>query len=232
VLPVKEKFSRDTLKGLHILVIANALAERNVQDWSLPTPSAFSDEEVKAVQEWVKGGGSLMLIVDHMPMPGAAGKLGEAFGAQWNNGFAVIENAQGPMIFNRADGTLQSHPITEGRTADERVDEAATFTGSAFQVVKGARPLLVFGSDVISLMPTVAWEFKPDTPRVSVKGWCQAAVLRYGKGRVALFGEAAMFSAQLAGANKQPVGMNAPVARQNYRLLLNTIHWLSGLMGE
>lgn len=232
VMPFKDKFSRDTLKGLRILVIANALAERNQQDWSLPTPSAFSNEEIKAVQGWVKEGGSLMLIADHMPMSGAAEKLAAVFGARWNNGFAVIENVRGPMVFKRSDGSLAAHPITDGRTADERVDEVATFTGSAFQVGKDARPLFVFGSDVISLMPAVAWEFKPDTPRVSVKGWCQAAVLRYGKGRVALFGEAAMFSAQLAGANSQPVGMNAPVARQNYKLLLNTLHWLSGLFGE
>jgi hypothetical protein len=227
VLPLKEKFSRATLKGFQILVIANALAERNRQDWSLPTPSAFTDEEIKAVEEWVKAGGSLMLIVDHMPMPGAAEKLAAAFGARWNNGFAVVENARGPMIFKRADGTLASHPITDGRTADERVEEIATFTGSAFQVGKDARPLFVFGSDVISLMPDVAWQFKPDTPRVSVKGWCQGAALKYGKGRVALFGEAAMFSAQIAGPNRQPVGMNAPVARHNYKLLLNTLHWLS-----
>ena len=232
VLPFRDKFSRDSLKGLQILVIANALAERNQQDWSLPNPSAFTDEEIKAVEQWVRGGGSLMLIADHMPMAGAAEKLGEAFGARWNNGFAMIENARGPMIFNRSDGSLASHPITDGRRADERIDEVTTFTGSAFQVGKDAHPLIVFGSDVISLMPTVAWEFKPDTPRVSVKGWCQGAALKYGKGRVALFGEAAMFSAQLGGANRQPIGMNAPVAKQNYKLLLNTLHWLSGLMRE
>jgi hypothetical protein len=161
-------------------------------------------------------------------MPGAVEKLAAVFGARWNNGFAVVENARGPMVFKRADGQLASHPITDGRTADERVDEVATFTGSAFQVGKDARPLIVFGSDVISLMPSVAWEFKPDTPRVAVKGWCQGAALRHGKGRVALFGEAAMFSAQLAGASRQPIGMNAPAARQNYKLLLNTLHWLSG----
>jgi hypothetical protein len=37
-----------------------------------------------------------------------------------------------------------------------------------------------------------------------------------------------MFSAQLAGPNKQPMGMNAPEARENARFLLNAIHWLTG----
>ena len=49
----------------------------------------------------------------------------------------------------------------------------------------------------------------------------------YGKGRVAVFGEAAMFSAQLAGPERRPVGMNKPEAPQNPQFLLNLIHWLT-----
>jgi hypothetical protein len=48
------------------------------------------------------------------------------------------------------------------------------------------------------------------------------------KGRVVMSGEAAMFTAQLAGPQQFPAGMNAPYARNNYRLLLNIIHWLDG----
>jgi hypothetical protein len=38
-----------------------------------------------------------------------------------------------------------------------------------------------------------------------------------------------MFSAQLAGPNKLPMGMNAPIARQNSQFLLNVMHWLTGV---
>ncbi len=69
-----------------------------------------------------------------------------------------------------------------------------------------------------------------DTPRVPIKGWHQGVVMNVGKGRVAIFGEAAMFSAQLAGPQKRPMGMNAPVAKQNLQFLLNVMHWLSGLL--
>jgi hypothetical protein len=72
VKPSRLKFSKVSLRDGQILVIANPLAERNRTDWSLPTPSAFSDEEIEAVRDWVKGGGSLLLIADHMPFPGAA----------------------------------------------------------------------------------------------------------------------------------------------------------------
>ena len=47
------------------------------------------------------------------------------------------------------------------------------------------------------------------------------------RGRVALFGEAAMFTAQRAGPELAPVGMNAPAAAQNAQLALNLVRWLT-----
>ena len=47
-------------------------------------------------------------------------------------------------------------------------------------------------------------------------------------GRVAVFGEAAMFTAQLAGPNAAPMGMNAPIAGQNARFALHVMRWLAG----
>lgn len=226
------QFSKASLKSGHILVIANALAERNRTDWSLPTPSAFSDEEVKAVSDWVKDGGSLLLIVDHMPFPGAAENLAKAFKIHFSNGYAIDEKTQGPMLFKLSEDALKEHAITKGRTDSEKVDSVATFTGSAFQIDGNAQPLLVLGASVFSAMTTVAGQITAETPRVSVKGWYQGAVLRFGKGRIAVFGEAAMFSAQLAGPNRNPMGMNAPVATQNPQFLLNVMHWLSGKLDD
>ena len=39
-----------------------------------------------------------------------------------------------------------------------------------------------------------------------------------------------MFSAQLAGQNLRKLGMNSDYAGENYKLLLNIIHWLDGKM--
>jgi uncharacterized protein (DUF2249 family) len=228
VKPSRSQFSKASLSAGKILVIANALAERNKEEWSLPTPSAFSDEEVQAVRDWVKDGGSLLLIADHMPFPGAAEKLASAFGVQFSNGYAVDETAQGPMLFKLSDGSLKEHQITKGREAAEKVDSVASFTGSAFQVKGDAQPLLILGSSVVSFMTSVAGEITEQTPRTPVKGWYQGAVMRFGKGRVAVFGEAAMFSAQVAGPDRNPMGMNDPRAAQNPQFLLNVMHWLSG----
>jgi hypothetical protein len=232
VVASKEKFSRESLKAAKVLVIANALSQRNALNWNPPFDPSFTDAEIAAVREWVNRGGSLMLIVDHFPMPATAGKLAEAFGVRIHNGYAVDPQAPpGPLVYKRADQSLADHPITRGRSEKERVDSVATFTGSAFQVERG-EPLLTFlGAEAISYTPK-AFGQRPDesTPRVSIKGWPQGVVLRSGRGRVAVFGEAAMFSAQLAGPQKAPMGMNAPVAKQNPQFLLNVVHWLTGLL--
>jgi uncharacterized protein (DUF2249 family) len=228
VRPSKLTFSAASLKDAKILVIANALAERNKEEWTLPTPSAFTDDEIRAVHDWVKAGGSLLLIVDHMPFPGAADNLAKAFGVHFSNGFAVDPSVQGPMLFKLDNGSLKAHAIVSGRTDSEKVDSVATFTGSAFQVDGDVQPLLVFGQSVVSIIATTAGQITKETPRVPVNGWYQGAVLRSGKGRVAIFGEAAMFSAQLAGPDKKPMGMNHPIASKNPQFLLNVMHWLSG----
>ncbi|UCD24655.1 MAG: DUF4350 domain-containing protein, partial [Gemmatimonadota bacterium] len=227
-------FSGATLSQADVLVISNALNERNLEDWSLPTPSAFLGEEIDAVRRWVEAGGALMLIADHMPMPGAAEALAAAFGVKFLNGFAFESevDTDGPIMFRRSDGSLRPHFITEGRDAAERVDSVASFTGQAFEVGAGT-PVMVFRSEAISFNPQVAWRFGDDTPTTRVGGWSQGAVLEYGQGRVALFGEAAMFTAQVAvdGSNRFQMGMNRPEAAQNQQFLLNVMHWLTRMGG-
>jgi len=240
-----ESFTADLLAPAKILVISNALHERNKQrtapgttDWSLPTPSAFRPDEIEAVVTWVKSGGSLLLIADHMPFPGAAEALAGAFGVRMLNGFAYDGSREsdgdtrsavrGSTLFSRSDGTLAPHPITDGRSQAEWVDHVATFTGQAFNAEGDVEPLLVFGSEQLSIQTTKAWEFSEDAERLPVAGWYQGLVLRVAEGRVAVFGEAAMFTAQLSSGEQEPMGMNAPVADQNPRFILNLMHWLAG----
>ncbi len=231
VRPSDRRFTPEMLSQADILVISNALAERNVDDWSLPTPSAFDDDEIQAVTEWVREGGSLFLIADHMPIPGAAEKLAGAFGLLFNNGFAVDSTLEsGNFIYRRSDGSLIDHAIVNGRGPNERVDSVATFMGQAFRAVSPVEPLLVLPRNAVLLMPVVAWEFSDQTPRLSAAAMLQGAVLRFGEGRIAAFGEAAMFTAQMAGT--EGFGMNLPEAAHNPRFLLNVMHWLSGLLGE
>ncbi|MBI4903613.1 MAG: DUF4350 domain-containing protein [Acidobacteria bacterium] len=214
------KFSRESLAGVRTLVIANALSDRNKSDWTLPTPTAFTLAEVSAAHDWVERGGRLLLIVDHMPFPGCNADLGKAFGLTFSNGYARDPDFQGAIVFSKAKGTLKDHAITRG------IDEVATFTGSAFRAPEGADAILVFGPKSECALVTTAGEIRKDTPREPVGGWLQGAVLTVGKGRVAVFGEAAMFSAQTSGGG-QPMGMNSPLASQNAAFLVNVIEWLT-----
>ncbi len=221
-------FTAEALRGVDVLVVANALAARNDTLWTLPTPSAFAPEEIAAVRAWVAGGGSLLLIADHMPFAGAAADLAAAFGIRWANGFALDGESRKPMAFRRADGTLARHPIREGRSADERLDSVYSFVGSAFRMPRGGRPVLVLRPGVVTLLPQEAWRFDSTTPRQSAAGWLQGGTLVVGRGRVAAFGEATMLTAQTA--DGRPMGMNHPLAGQNWRFVLNVMHWLTGLL--
>jgi hypothetical protein len=225
VLPSTTPFTPDVLSKGKILVIANALHPSNAQQWSLPTPSAFTDEEIEAVNTWVKAGGSLFLIADHMPFPGAAEKLAASFGFKFYNGFA--QKKTGKDIFTPGNG-LMSNALTQGRNTKETVTSLQTFAGQAFEIPAEANAVVVLSSKYEVKMPTTAWDFKKDTPEISGDKLIQGAYMQYGKGRIVVFGEAAMFTAQLHGKSK--MGMNLESASQNPQFLLNTIHWLDGLI--
>ena len=229
VRPNGSVFTAEVLSGAAVLVIANAVAPEDTDDWVLPTSPAFTEKEVEAVERWVREGGSLLLIADHMPMPGAAEGLAAAFGLRFQNGFALdAETRDGRLTFRRSDGSLGAHPIVDGRTPEERIDSVTSFTGQAFRVDGEAEPLMTVPEGFDLLLPEVAWEFSESTPRIPAANLLQGVVLRHGAGRVAAFGEAAMFTAQVSGPNRAPMGMNVPAAGQNYRFALNLLHWLTG----
>jgi hypothetical protein len=226
VTQVVTRFDRTTLAELDILVIANALGDTG--NVVVPVRSAFTDDEIAAVRTWVEQGGALLLIADHMPFAGAAAALARAFGVHFIDGYAV-SNVRGEpsFMFRRAGGTLAPHALREGRGPDDRIDSVLTFGGQAFRATAAVEPVFVIPAGALVVMTHRWGAFSDSTPRFAADGLLQAATLAHGKGRVALFGEAAMFSAQLAGPTRVPMGMNAPAAAQNPTFVLNVLRWLS-----
>lgn len=229
----KEQFTREVLKPVKILVVANALNAVNDTVWRLPTPSAFSDDEIASLDRWVKEGGSLFLIADHMPFPGAAEKLAATFGIKFYNAFAMrktraeitVANALNtPDLFTPGHG-LGDNAITQGRNSTEKITFVQTFTGQAFEIPPGAIPIVTLNEDFELLFPQTAWQFAEHTTTRPAINLIQGAYLKRGKGRLVVFGEAAMFSAQIQHGSVR-MGMNAPTAKQNAQFLLNVIHWL------
>jgi len=228
VLPGTQPLSLPVLSSADIYVIANALAETNVEDWSLPVANAFTTEEIDALALWVREGGSLFLIADHMPFPGAVDSLALRFGIRFSNGYAFYEGKPGRgMMFTRINEAVLPHWITDTPLDGRPVDSVVTFTGSAFRVEGKHAPLLTFGGRMFSVEPDSAWVFTDRTKRVSIEAWRQGAALTYGRGRIVVFGEAAMFTAQVSGERRIPMGMNAPEGKHNPPLLINIIRWLA-----
>jgi hypothetical protein len=227
ITPNKEKFSAQLLKDFDILVISNALGAPLMAQPEASKP-AFTDAECDAVRDWVKGGGALLLIADHAPMGSANQILGDRFGVNMSKMFTADDqnyekesNNRGFIIYTRESGRLADHAITRGRNDAERINKIIAFTG---QSLKGPPDSFAFMKLADSAVDTM-----PNTTPVSAAGRAQGLVMKLGKGRVVVLGEAAMLSAQLAGPNRMPFGMNRP-GIDNRQLALNILHWLSGLL--
>jgi len=232
VVDSKSLFTGDSLSAFKVLVISNALPAALVKDWSLPATSAFSPAEIEALNAWVTGGGSLLLIADHRPFAGSARDLAAAFGFRFVDGVVERDPLGQRDIFTLADGSLHEDVVTRGRDAGSAVTSLQTFTGSAFQAPPAARPIIVLPAGYMShecLLPC-----RGTVSETNVGGYLQGAVMPLGKGRIAVFGEAAMFSAQIVKGSNPPFrgGFNAKGAEQNKQFILNLMEWLAGTLPQ
>jgi hypothetical protein len=96
VIASTQKLDRPLPSDLKVLVISNArnLAAMKAGDL---TKSAFTDGECDAVRDWVRGGGSLLLIADHAPFGGAASNLGARFGVTMGKGWTFDRGPTGEI---------------------------------------------------------------------------------------------------------------------------------------
>ncbi|MBM7074011.1 DUF4350 domain-containing protein [Shewanella sp. 202IG2-18] len=223
------KFTKESLKNIDILVIANPVADENKTNWDLPNYPAFSRQEIETLHRWVKNGGALLLIADHMPWPKASEDLAAIFGFHFTNGYVEMLGHR-EQYFENADGSLLAHSITQGINPTSKVTKVRGFMGQAFLAPVEAKPLLVFTKKSVSYMPSESFAIDEHTPTIPVTNWFQGATLKFGKGRMAVFGEAGMFTAQIASDDKDSwnMGLNAKGSEQNERFLLNVMLWLSG----
>jgi hypothetical protein len=216
ITPNTDPFSASVLNGYDILVIANARGEAN--------GSAFTDDEIEAVIEWVRRGGSLLLIADHTPFGGFAEKLANRFGVDMSKGYTDDPANRDPVIkdllFSRDNTLLGDHPVTNGRNAGEHINRVVSFTGQSLKS-PDAVPIL-------KLADTAYDEFPNSDKELPAAGRAQALAFEYGKGKVFVSGEAGMLTAQLTRDDRK-FGLNVP-GIDNRQYALNIVHWLSGLL--
>jgi hypothetical protein len=232
-------FTRSFLQAIRVLVISNALGGDEDADAGKP---AFAAEECDVVEAWVRDGGSLMLIADHAPFGSAAHDLALRFGVEMGEGFVfdMKDSAGDPtfLVYSAANGLLGEHPIIHGRNEAERVQRIVAFTGQSLSVPRGAVALMKLAPSAYEVGSYAAGlaagehdqNRAADAKSRAVGGRAQGVAVLYGRGRVVVVGEAALFSAQVLKISGQPdmrFGMNAP-GNDDKQFALNAFHWLSG----
>ncbi len=229
VIRGRQNFSKGSLQTFKILIIANALGADEYDDDDADS-SAFTEEECDAVTDWVRSGGNLLLIADHAPFGSAARNLAQRFGVEMSNSFTVDPNHaekslgnDGFITYSRENGLLAEHPITEGRNESEKIQRVISFTGQSLKGPENSSAFLKLSDSAVDKPSRDSEEVR------SAAGKAQGIAFKFGKGRVVVLGEAGMLTAQLAGPERSPFGMNVP-GIDNKQLVLNIMHWLSGLL--
>jgi hypothetical protein len=165
-----------------------------------------------------------------MPWPAAAASanLASIFGFGFSNGYVEI-TGNSKQFFSISEKSLVAHPILQSNS-DDPITEIRGFLGQGFLIPPNALPVLQFVKPSVSWMPAKSWNIDDDTPQFDATGFYQGATLQFGKGRVAVFGEAGMFTAQIVVEENETwkLGLNAEDAAQNEQFLLNIMYWLAG----
>jgi hypothetical protein len=238
VVSAAPHFDARSLKGVDILVIANAMGEFLDSTTGAVRKGAmgpaFTPVECDTVREWVRGGGSLLLIADHVPWGDASAILARRFGVEMGLGIVMdLKHADGNptrLVFSVENGLLGEHAIRRGRNPAEQVRKVLAFTGQSLSVPANATVLMKISSDATeSFDPEDQRKIEAGIPAgTKLEGRAQGIAMPFGKGRVVVFGEAAMFSAQVATIDSQSfrAGMNVP-GNDDRQFALNVMHWLA-----
>ena len=126
------------------------------------------------------------------------------------------------LVFTRQNRLLGDHPITQGRDESERVNRVQTFSGTSLTGPEGSVPILKLPDAAVD-RPTMF--SKQETSAI---GRVQGVAFGLGSGRVVVMGDADALTAQLNSEGTK-LGMNVP-GLDNRQLVLNIMHWLSGLL--
>ncbi len=240
VTPNALSFNPEKLAAADVMVIANPNGAGERAPLEERASSAFTDPEIEAIEQWVKGGGGLLLATDHYPTGPAARRLAERFGVKLSGGWtddpanrwALAGYGQmfGYLVFSLENGLLTDHPITRGQDEYEKIEGVATITGGSMEGPPGSVSILRLSPTAVDWIPssppresssatsqTPPKDFNPcpSCDRVSAAGHSQGIAFVFGRGRVVVIGEMGAL------VNYSVPGM------QNRQFALNAVRWLA-----
>lgn len=236
-----KQVSPDLLGETDILVIANAYTRGGANDFqnftTLDAPSVYSPEEIAMIVDFVKAGGSLLILADHSPFAGGTIKLAEALGFVFMTGIALHNRSLSEEILGNIDfrregegmlvGKLSAHPIVDGALGRKTISHYYAFEGQAIIPPPEATTLLTIPENFETMLTFAVRRDFYSAPRLDASGLSQGSVLELGKGRVAVFGETGGFTSQ-SQDGRPPFGLSSPLADENAEFVLSTMRWLAG----
>lgn len=226
--PLQRSLTEEALQNADLLIIANATAS--------DTESAFSPSEISALAAWIQQGGSLLLIADHEPFGSAASQLAGAFGVGMGNAWTVdpqrLNEDMGRntwLEYSRENGGLGEHPILQTGNPGSAVQRVLTFTGQSLSFDSTWTSILQLSDSARNYYQRsdASVASQDSSTYFSVPGESQLIAGSYGKGRIVVAGEAAMFTAQEVRIflKTMRAGFNYK-GYDNKKLVLNIVHWL------
>ena len=240
VTPNTLPFSPERLATTDVVVIANPNGADERAPVDNRAASAFADPEIETVEEWVKGGGGLLLAIDHYPTGVAARPLAERFGVKLSGGWtddpahrwalAGYGRIFGYLMFSVENGLLADHPITRGRDETEQIEGISTITGGSIEGPARSVSLLRLSPSAVDWIPSSTprapsnttappppKDFNPcpSCDQVSSAGRSQGIAFVFGRGRVVIIGEMGAL-----------VDYSVP-GMQNRQFALNAVRWLA-----
>jgi hypothetical protein len=249
VVASKVSFEKENLNRIGVLIVANARNLKAILGGDIAKP-AFTDHECDVIAEWVRAGGSLLLIADHAPFGNAADTLANRFGVTMGKGWAFDRTSAGGITtqldFSRENGLLGKHPIISGRNGSERVNTVRAFTGQSLTVPARATILMKLSPTARNAATPADMDAEdaalrsPDSSKPAYGSrsstaarQAQGLAMPFGRGRIVVLGEAALLSAQIIRytdptPHDMKIGMNTS-GNDDRQFALNIFHWLSGL---
>jgi len=128
--------------------------------------------------------------------------------------------------YRRDNGLLRPHSITQGRNESERLNRVVTFGGSSLSAADPTDEFLRLANSARNV------QYAPGAPPEQRVRTGQGAGFHFGRGRVVMLADTNTVAAQALhftpDSNPLRTGLGYDSA-QNRQLILNIVHWLSGL---
>ncbi len=224
------KFTKPYLSKYKMIVIFPAMPFKFGSKKQVTDEITFTSDELNALQDWVKEGGSLLMFSEHAPIDKSVTPLFNKFGIQLSIGIVVdsinhdssskATNKESLLMFTRNNGLLNpNHPITKGERAGEEINKIMTYGGGG---LKG-----VGYTNILKLSPSSTIK-KYSGSEPSGTSDSQTLAGKFEKGKVVALGDCNGFTAMyvMQGSNKLSAGMQ--VAEYDWKqFAINTFHWLS-----